>query len=157
MIRTDAFAAGQENAFLTLYRACLAHYALAPATGAQEDRILDLLRRERHMACVMAYDDQTPVGFATWGLTFPAGNDTALYIKELFVDTAARGAGVGRALLSRLVDIAEAEGCARIDWQTDGDNAISQAFYARIGAPAFDKKTFRVRRAEFTAFKAQIR
>ncbi|MFK7940357.1 MAG: GNAT family N-acetyltransferase [Roseovarius sp.] len=156
MIRTCQYDTGQESDFLTLYRACLAHYAIPAATPEQEARVTELLASGRHMSCLMAYEGDTPVGFATWTLTFPAGAGLALYMKELFVDGSARGAGAGRALLAGLVGIAQAEGCTRMDWQTDRSNALSQAFYTRINAPSFDKLTYRIGAAEFAGFRAAL-
>lgn len=156
MIRCQAFAEGHEDNFVALYRDCLAHYGIAPATPAQEARVLDLLRSGRHMSCLLAYDGTQPLGFATWALTFPAGAGVALYMKELFVRGSARGRGAGRALLVGLVGIADAEGCARMDWQTDAGNAASQAFYDSIQAPSFDKCSYRIDAADFTDFRAAL-
>jgi len=150
------FEKGQEGDFLTLYRGCLAHYGIPAATADQEARIIDLLARERHMSCLMAYDGDAPLGFATWGLTFPAAAGTALYMKELYVGAPVRGRGVGRALLAGLLDIAEAEGCVRMDWQTDGSNATAQAFYTAIQAPRHAKKTFRIEACDFVAFRDNL-
>lgn len=156
MIETRAYDAGQSAAFLTLYRACLDHYEISPATPEEEARVLSLLSTGRHMSCLMAYDGGTPVGFATWALTFPAGTGVALYMKEIFVDHAAQGNGVGRALLAGLAAIAENEGCTRVDWQTDGNNETAQRFYAAIGAPAKDKRSFRVMADDFADFRARL-
>ncbi len=156
MIRTQSFAEGERDHFLTLYRDCLRHYGIPPATPAEESRILSLLGSGRHMSCLMAYDGAQPVGFATWALTFPAGAGVALYMKEIFVTDAARGRGVGRALLAGLVSIAEDEDCTRFDWQTDGDNRGARAFYAAIDAPGKDKRSFRVAAAEFAAFRKRL-
>ncbi|WP_371225089.1 GNAT family N-acetyltransferase [Roseovarius sp. 2305UL8-3] len=156
MITCRAYDAGQEQVFLTLYRACLQHYQIPAATPEQEARIVSLLTSGRHMSCLLAYDGARTVGFATWALTFPAGAGVALYLKELFVLREARGLGAGRALLAGLLEIAEAEGCTRMDWQTDRDNARSQSFYASIKAPAFDKLTYRVAAADFSTFRSSL-
>ncbi|WP_306114266.1 MULTISPECIES: GNAT family N-acetyltransferase [unclassified Roseovarius] len=156
MIRTQPFTEKGRDDFLALYRDCLRHYGIAPATPEEEERILSLLASGRHMSCLMAYDGTQPAGFATWALTFPAGAGIALYMKEIFVAEAARGRGVGRALLAGLVSIAEQEGCTRFDWQTDGDNLAAQTFYAAIGAPGKDKRSFRVMAADFSAFRARL-
>ncbi|MEO3414478.1 GNAT family N-acetyltransferase [Roseovarius sp. CAU 1744] len=152
MIETRPYAAEDQEDFLTLYRACLRHYDIPPATAEQEERILALLASGRHMSCLLAHDGARPVGFATWALTFPAGAGVALYMKEIFVTGAARGTGAGRALLAGLLDIAQAEGCVRFDWQTDGDNKNGQAFYTAINAPEKAKKTYRIMAAEFQDF-----
>ncbi len=156
MIQTRHYDGSQENGFLSLYRACLEHYQIPAATSAQETRVTDLLSSGQHLSCLMAYESARPVGFASWSLTFPAGAGLALYMKELFVLQSARGLGVGRALISGLITIAENEGCLRMDWQTDSGNANSQAFYDSINAPTFDKLTFRVNAAEFSSFRSFI-
>ncbi len=157
MIALRGFEAGDEQAFLTLYRACLDHYGVARPGPAGEARILDLLAQERHMSVLLAWDEDIPLGFATWALTFPAGPGVALYLKELFVSATARGRGVGRALLAGLIDIAEAEECTRLDWQTDATNTASQRFYASLDAPRFDKATYRIPAGDFTVFRAKLR
>ena len=156
MIRTAAYGAEDGAEFLRLYRASMEHYDCPRPEPAVEAQLLDLLARERHMSCVMAFDEGGAVGFATWGLVFPAGLGAALYLKELYVDAAARGSGAGRALLAHLVRIAEAEGCTRFDWQTDGPNLEAQRFYATLGAPVLDKVTYRVPRDGFAGFLTRL-
>ena len=156
MIETRGYRAGDADAFLMLYRECLDYYRVREASEAQEARIIGILDSERHLSCLMAFDGPTPVGFATWVLTFPAGTDLALYMKELFVSEEARGKGVGRALMTGLVHIAKAEGCCRFDWQTDLENAVSQAFYKQLQAPLYEKVTYRVNSAEYDAFLSRL-
>jgi GNAT superfamily N-acetyltransferase len=156
VIQTRGYTPADAADFLTLYRACLEHYNVPPASSEQENRILSYLHDQRHLSCLMAFNDDVPVGFATWALTFPAGSDFALYMKELFVVEATRGLGVGRALLVELVRIADAEGCCRFDWQTDMGNAISQAFYEKVQAPRFEKVTYRVMSEDYAAFRARL-
>ncbi len=156
MISTREYTPADAEDFLTLNRACLDYYNVGPATSEQEARFVSLLNSQRHLSCLMAYDDDRPVGFATWVLTFPAGADLALYMKELFVREEARGAGVGRALLAELVRIAQAEGCSRFDWQTDRSNSGSQAFYAKLKAPLYEKVTYRVRSHDYAEFLGRL-
>ncbi|MEM7497439.1 MAG: GNAT family N-acetyltransferase [Pseudomonadota bacterium] len=146
-----------EEAFRSLHRACLAHYAVPPATPAQEDRILSLLRVERHMACHLAFNGDDPVGFATWGLCFPAGAGISLMMKELFVAERGRRMGVGKALLAALIDRARREGCERFDWATDGTNAAAQAFYASINAPEKSKQNYSLPSQEFGRFLRRLK
>ena len=157
MIETRAYRGDDRADFLSLYRACLRHYRIPAATPDEEERVCGLLDAGRHMSCLMAYDQGRPAGFATWALTFPAGAGIALYMKEVFVAHAARGNGVGKALLAGLIAIAEAENCVRFDWQTDASNQASQAFYDAIGAPAYDKKTYRIMASDFHTFAQRLR
>jgi GNAT superfamily N-acetyltransferase len=57
-----------------------------------------------------------------------------LYMKELFVAEAARGRGIGEALLRRAAAIALARGCALMKWQVADWNADGRRFYERLGA-----------------------
>lgn len=150
------YSSEHAEAFRELHRACLAHYAMPAATRTDEDRILSLMNAERHMACHLAFQNEEPVGFATWGLNFPAGAGISLVMKELFVIGHARGQGIGRAIFSALIDTAEREGCARFDWSTDGTNSAAQAFYNRIGAPRQAKQAYRVLRDEFLYFQRRL-
>lgn len=150
------FTVKDSEAFLGLHRACMQHYEIPPATQAQEERIISLLLAERHMACHLAFDCNRPVGFASWGLNFPAGAGISLVMKELFVSPEARKKGVGRSLLYALVDVARAEGCVRFDWATDGSNGAAQHFYAALAAPEMAKRNYRVSKAEFDSFQERI-
>ncbi|MEL6647553.1 MAG: GNAT family N-acetyltransferase [Pseudomonadota bacterium] len=156
MIQTRPYRPGDADAFLPLYRECLAYYRVRKPSAAQEARIVGILDGQRHLSCLMAFDGDRPLGFATWVLTFPSGTDIALYMKELFVREEARGQGVGRALMAGLVHIAEDEGCCRFDWQTDMDNPDAQAFYARLEAPLYEKVTYRVKAGEYDAFLSRL-
>jgi GNAT superfamily N-acetyltransferase len=51
----------------------------------------------------------------------------------MVVEEAARGSGVGRALLKRLEEVARAEGCGRIYLTTRYEREGAAAFYRRMG------------------------
>jgi GNAT superfamily N-acetyltransferase len=153
VIRVTPYTSDRAADFLQIYRACLEHYGFAPPSPDTESHIIGLLNAERHMACHLAYDADTCVGFTTWGLSFPAGITTSLVMKELFVSPDAQGQGVGRAILAELTRVAEAEGCTRLDWATDGSNKSAQAFYTKIGAPVKDKVSYRVNATDFDSFR----
>ncbi|MGO4565737.1 N-acetyltransferase family protein [Rhizobium sp. 2YAF20] len=51
------------------------------------------------------------------------------YLEDLFVDEAARGKGVGRALLDDLVAFSKAKGWARLYWHTEETNATARMLY----------------------------
>jgi GNAT superfamily N-acetyltransferase len=74
--------------------------------------------------------DGTIVGFAlclthegTWTRTLDC------YLEDLFVDGAARGKGVGRALLDDLVSLSKTRGWTRLYWHTDEGNATARKLY----------------------------
>jgi GNAT superfamily N-acetyltransferase len=76
-----------------------------------------------------------PVGFAFWFLTYSTwrGQPT-LYLEDLFVRPAARGRGIGKALMRHLARTAIDRGCGRFVWQVLDWNAPSLAFYESLGA-----------------------
>lgn len=59
------------------------------------------------------------------------------YLEDLFVAEAARGKGVGRALIEAVAAKAVAEGWGRVYWMTKSSNAAARALYDRL-APATD-------------------
>jgi GNAT superfamily N-acetyltransferase len=54
------------------------------------------------------------------------------YLEDLFVDPAARRAGVGRALIEALAAEGRQAGWRRIYWRTGADNATAQLLYDRL-------------------------
>ncbi|GIT91346.1 N-acetyltransferase [Jannaschia pagri] len=121
------------DAFLTLYRACLAHYDEGPADRETvEALILRELAAPFGTFAHIAWAGDLPVGFTCWMRVFPAGNGFALYLKELFVTEAARGTGAGRALMQQLARTALDQGCDTLRWETGETGA--RAFYGRLGA-----------------------
>lgn len=74
-----------------------------------------------------------PAGFAIHQhhpSTWVAGDDC--YLEDLFVSPAARGMGLGRALIEDLIALARARGWHRLYWNTDQDNATARKLYDSI-------------------------
>jgi GNAT superfamily N-acetyltransferase len=57
-----------------------------------------------------------------------------LYLEDLFVRPAHRGAGIGEALLKRLAALAVERGYGRFEWSVLDWNANAIRFYERLGA-----------------------
>jgi GNAT superfamily N-acetyltransferase len=56
------------------------------------------------------------------------------YLQDLFTAEAARGRGVGRALIERVYREANAAGCSRVYWQTHETNATARTLYDKVAA-----------------------
>ena len=86
------------------------------------------------------------LGFALWFHSFSTFlGRPGLYLEDLYVRPAARGSGVGRALLVRLAAIAVARGCGRLEWSVLDWNEPAIGFYRRLGArPRDDWTVYRV-------------
>jgi GNAT superfamily N-acetyltransferase len=54
------------------------------------------------------------------------------YLQDLFVSEAARGHGLGRALIAAVYATAKATGASRVHWLTQPDNAQARLLYDRI-------------------------
>ena len=51
------------------------------------------------------------------------------YLQDLFTEEAARGGGVGRALIEAVYERARAAGLKRVYWQTHETNATAMRLY----------------------------
>lgn len=91
-------------------------------------------------------------GMALWFLNFNFGlGRPGLYLEDLFVHQAARGAGVGAALMRALAAEAVRRDCVWMDWQVLTDNHAAQRFYARLGAA--EQSEWRLWRLEGAALR----
>ena len=103
---------------LQLIRA-LATYERAPQeVTATEEQLTKVLFGERPVAEVLlAFEDESPVGFAVYFYNFSTWlGRPGLYLEDLFVKPEKRGKGYGRALLVELAKIARDRGCGRMEW-----------------------------------------
>ena len=99
------------------------------------------LKPDLEVACPAEVDGE-PAGFALFFhnySTFLARR--GLYLEDLFVVPAARGRGVGRALLAHLARLAVARGCGRLEWSVLDWNAPAIGFYRALGAAPMDEWT----------------
>ncbi|MBI3507466.1 MAG: GNAT family N-acetyltransferase [Proteobacteria bacterium] len=54
------------------------------------------------------------------------------YMQDLFTTPAARGTGVGRALIARVAGLAKEAGATRLYWQTHETNATARTLYDKV-------------------------
>ena len=64
-----------------------------------------------------------------------------IYLEDLFVRPAARGAGLGKALLAHLAALTVERGCARLEWSVLDWNAPAIGLYQSLGARFMDDWT----------------
>ena len=67
-------------------------------------------------------------------------------VEDVFVRADARGAGLGRELVSAAIDRARERGCRRMELDTGADNAPAQGLYRSLGF--FDSGIFMRRRID---------
>jgi len=77
----------------------------------------------------------TPAGFALYFTSYSTWlGHHGIRLEDLYVTPSLRGKGIGRALLTRLAQIAIVEGCPRLEWDVLEWNAPAIAVYEKIGA-----------------------
>ncbi|MHC6528784.1 MULTISPECIES: GNAT family N-acetyltransferase [unclassified Vibrio] len=98
---------------------------------------------ESGVRVVAAINDQCVTGIATYTLMYPAPKLSGqMYMKDLFVSSAARGQRVGRKIMHYLAALAIAKGCRRLDWTAETTNPSAGDFYRAIGAQHVTEKQY---------------
>ncbi|MET3724419.1 GNAT family N-acetyltransferase [Sphingomonas trueperi] len=93
-------------------------------------------------AVIAETEDGVPLGFALFFQNFSTWTGLpGMYLEDLYVTPAARGAGVGKALLRHLADIAVTRGYARFEWSVLDWNQPAIDFYRAMGAVGMDEWT----------------
>ena len=134
---------GDEGLVLRFVRELAAFEREADAVEASEaDLAAALFGPTPAAEAVVAEDGGEPVGFALFFHNFSTWKGRrGLYLEDLYVTPAARGRGVGKALLGALAGIAVDRGCARFEWSVLDWNADAIAFYRALGAVGMEEWT----------------
>jgi GNAT superfamily N-acetyltransferase len=82
-----------------------------------------------------AWREDEILGYAClyWHFTSLVPAETVL-MNDLFVTPAARGQGIGRALIEGSADVARQRGAHHLEWATAPDNKTAQRLYDATGA-----------------------
>ena len=125
---------------LALVRELAAYERLAHEAVATPQMIAQaLFCQSPRVFCDIAESDGEAVGFALWFYSFSTfAGLHGIYLEDLFVRPAARGRGLGKALLACLAQRCQREGLARLEWSVLDWNAPSIAFYEAQGAAMVD-------------------
>ena len=92
---------------------------------------------------LIAVEGGAVLGFASACNLYPGpGLTSGFFLKEIYVADAARGKGLGRALMAALAKLAVERGHKRLDWTADADDPALLRFYESLGAVAQTKKVF---------------
>ncbi|HVZ29473.1 MAG TPA: GNAT family N-acetyltransferase [Asticcacaulis sp.] len=95
------------------------------------------LGTDPRMHLLLAVKDGHVAGLVSWILTHELySGEARVYISDLAVDGAARGQGIGTALLAEVKAWARRHGAAKLGWEVWRRNASAKAFYAGQGAEA---------------------
>ncbi len=128
---------------LSLIRELAEYEKLSDEVVATEDGLQDSLFGERRYAEVLiAEHDGAPAGFALFFHNFSTFlGKPGIYLEDLYVKPAFRGAGIGKKLLVRLASLAVGRGCGRLEWWVLDWNEPAIGFYRSVGAEPMDDWT----------------
>ncbi len=122
----------------------LATYEREPdAVSATQGDLHQALFGDRPVAeAILAEDASAVLGMALFFTNFSTwSGKPGLYLEDLFVRPAARGAGLGKALLVHLAQLAVARGYGRFEWSVLDWNEPAIGFYKALGARPMDEWT----------------
>ncbi len=127
----------------------LAHAAVA----TDDDLRVQLFGAHPAAEVLIGEVDGEPAGFALFFHNFSTFlGKRGLYLEDLYVRPAFRGAGLGRHLMAALARIAVQRDCGRFEWSVLDWNQPAIDFYRRLGATGMDEWT--VQRLEGAALHA---
>jgi len=138
MMHIRSARSGDEDTILTLLYELAEYEKLTDKFAITREIVTrDYLSPQPLIHCELAFEDDAPIGIATWYFTYNSfAAKRGLYLEDLFVRPAARGHGHGKALLAHLATRAREHGADRVDWAVLTWNAPAIAFYESLGAQA---------------------
>lgn len=105
--------------------------------ATEDDLRRDLFGPDPRVFAHIAEDGGEVQGFALWFLNYSTWTGRhGIYLEDLYVDPAARGLGLGKALLAELARIADERGYGRFEWSVLDWNEPAIGFYTALGATA---------------------
>jgi GNAT superfamily N-acetyltransferase len=117
-------------AWVALWQDYLTFYDITLDPAVTNSTWTRIMTPDHALNCRLAWLGDTVLGFAihlhhpsTWVM----GDDC--YLEDLFVSAAARGKGVGRALIKDLMALARTKGWHRLYWHTDEGNETARGLY----------------------------
>ena len=127
-------------AIFALIRALAEYENLTHELRASDEALREHLFGERRFAeALLAEIDGAAVGYALFFHTYSTFlTKPSIWLEDIFVLPEHRRAGVGRALLARLAELAVERGCGRLEWAVLDWNQPALAFYRGIGAGPVD-------------------
>ncbi|MGY4531302.1 GNAT superfamily N-acetyltransferase [Pseudomonas sp. TE3786] len=116
------------------------------AVATPEDLTLNLFGPRPFAEVLIGELDGEPQGFALFFPNFSTFlGKPGIYLEDLYVREQARSSGLGKALLTRLAQLAVERGCGRLEWSVLDWNEPALGFYRRLGArPQDDWTTYRL-------------
>ncbi len=114
----------------------LSHAVTGNALALEEH----LFGSPKYIEAILAEYAGQAVGFALFFHNYSTFlTKPGIYLEDLFVLPEYRRQGIGKALLSKLAQIAVERNCGRLEWSVLQWNESAQAFYRSMGADILDE------------------
>jgi GNAT superfamily N-acetyltransferase len=126
-------------------------------TGSAEALKEHLFGDRPCIEAIVADHNEKSVGFALFFTNYSTFlTKPGIYLEDLFVLPDCRGLGIGKALLTRLAQLALERDCGRLEWSVLDWNKPAIGFYQRMGATVLpDWRICRVTGAAIEQLAAQ--
>jgi len=131
MLEITPLAPADRAAWERLFRGYIAFYERDEPQGMYDAAWAAFMSGERVQA-LGARLDGALVGITHFFVHPSTSGPDVCYLQDLFTDQAARGRGVGRALIAAVGERARGQGCARLYWMTHESNAVARALYDQV-------------------------
>lgn len=131
---------------LEFIKALAAYEKMEDQVVATEELLQEWIFEKKKAEVLFVMEDKKEVGFALFFHNFSTFLGRAgIYLEDLFVLPEYRGKGYGKALITKLAQIAVERGCGRLEWWCLNWNQPSIDFYLSMGAERMsDWNTYRI-------------
>jgi GNAT superfamily N-acetyltransferase len=151
-IRIRALEPGDAGRVAELAASLSAFEGAPPPPFHAEDVVRWGTGPDRRFDGMVAERDGRVVGYLLHHSGFHVGHGgPGLVLMDLFVESRARGYGVGRALMAALAQEAQARSCRWITWQVHPENASAMDFYRAVGGRRYRAADFELGLAAIAA------
>ena len=132
MIKIAKLAPADRKDWEALFRGYIAFYK-RDVPQAVYDRSWAEFQSGKTMHALGAKVDGKLVGFTHFFRHVSTSSPDVCYLQDLFTSEAARGKGVGGALIQAVCDWARDNECCRVYWMTHESNATARRLYDKVG------------------------
>jgi GNAT superfamily N-acetyltransferase len=132
---------GDANKLFDLVKALAEYEKLSDAvTGNVLEFREHLFGSKKYIEAIIAEYAGEAVGFGLFFHNYSTFlTKPGIYLEDIFVLPEYRRMGIGKALLTKIAQIAVERDCGRLEWSVLDWNEPAQAFYRRMGASILDE------------------
>lgn len=141
VVRADLSRSDHGEALVALLDEFVRDPAVAgrPLPEDVRNRVVGAMRSHPTLSAWLAYEGDAVVGFAVGIQSFSTfAARPVMNVHDLGVREAARGRGVGYALMAAMEQVAREAGCCKLTLEVRADNGRARAFYHRFGFGDFE-------------------